>query len=144
MPPSAGKEYTVGASIGTSGTSVVHNANSSDFSDSAATVGTLYYYKIFAYDASHNYAAGVEISATKNANKTIFVNAAANGANDGASWSNAFNDLQLALKPSASVAGDQIVVAQAFINLQLLIEMLLFNWYQRSRSMVVSWVESIH
>ena len=94
--PSAGKEYTVGgALIGTS--RVVHNANSRDFSDSAATAGTLYYYKIFAYDASRNYAAGVEISATKNANKTIFVNDTANGANDGTSWSNAFSDLQLAL-----------------------------------------------
>ncbi len=109
--PSAGKEYTVGgALIGTS--RVVHNANSRDFSDSAATAGTLYYYKIFAYDASRNYAAGVEISATKNANKTIFVNATASGANDGTSWSNAFSDLQSALKaPTGATAGDQIVVA---------------------------------
>ncbi len=109
--PSAGEEYMVGgALIGTS--RVVHNANSFDFSDSAAMAGTLYYYKIFAYDASHNYAAGVEISTTRRSGKTIFVNAAANDANDGTSWSNAFSDLQLALKaPTGATAGDQIVVA---------------------------------
>ena len=114
--PSAGKEYTVGgALIGTS--RVVHNANSLDFSDSAATAGTLYYYKIFAYDASRNYAAGVEISATRRSGKTIFVNATASGANDGTSWSNAFSDLRSVLfessenKVAVADAGDQIVVA---------------------------------
>ncbi len=114
--PSAGEEYIVDASIGTS--RVVYNANSPDFSVRAATAGTLYFYKIFAYDASRNYAAGVEISATKNTNKTIFVNAAggASGSSDGTSWSNAFSDLSSALTSSTATAATsalpvQIVVA---------------------------------
>ena len=112
--PSVGKEYTVGGDIGSS--EVVQSANSSDFGVSAATMGTAYYYKIFAYDASHNYAAGVEIEATRSSDKTIFVNVAASGANDGTSWSNAYSDLRSVLKlPVEGVVattGDKIVVAK--------------------------------
>ncbi len=112
--PSVGKEYTVGGDIGSS--EVVQSANSSDFGVSAATMGTSYYYKIFAYDASHNYAAGVEIEATKSSDKTIFVNAAASGTGDGTSWSNAYSDLRSVLKPPAegvvATTGDKIVVAK--------------------------------
>ncbi len=106
--PSAGEEYTVGGDIG--GSEVVQSANSSDFGVSAATVNTAYYYKIFAYDASHNYAAGVEIEATKSSDKIIFVNAAANGTDDGTSWSNAYSSLNLALTSSAGT--NKIVVAK--------------------------------
>ena len=101
--PSAGVEYTVGGDIG--GSEVVQSANSSDFGVSAATAGTAYYYKIFAYDASHNYAAGVEIEATReSSDKTIFVNAAASGTDDGTSWSNAYSDLVSAL--TSEIADD--------------------------------------
>ncbi len=106
--PSAGEEYTVGGDIGSS--EVVQSANSSDFGVSAATVNTAYYYKIFAYDASHNYAAGVEISATRSSDKTIFVNAAASGTGDGTSWSNAYSSLNSALTSSAVT--NKIVVAK--------------------------------
>ncbi len=107
--PSAGEEYTVGGDIG--GSEVVQSANSSDFGVSAATVNTAYYYKIFAYDASHNYAAGVEIEATReSSDKTIFVNAAASGTGDGTSWSNAYSSLNSALTSSA--ATNKIVVAK--------------------------------
>ncbi len=107
--PSAGVEYTVGGDIGSS--EVVQSANSSDFGVSATTAGTAYYYKIFAYDASHNYAAGVEIEATReSSDKTIFVNAAASGTGDGTSWSNAYSSLNLALTSSAGT--NKIVVAK--------------------------------
>ena len=115
--PSAGTEYTVGGDIG--GSEVVQSANSSDFGVSATTVNTAYYYKIFAYDASHNYAAGVEISATRSSDKIIFVNATASGpsgTDDGTSWSNAYSDLRSVLKPPAegvvATTGDKIVVAK--------------------------------
>ncbi len=106
--PSAGTEYTVGDDIDSS--EVVQSANSSDFGVSTATVGTSYYYKIFAYDASHNYAAGVEIEATRRSGKIIFVNAAASGTGDGTSWSNAYSSLNSAL--TSSVATNKIVVAK--------------------------------
>ena len=138
--PSAGKEYTVGVSIGAS--EVVHDAKSLDFDltdvreqDGEETPYRYkkYYYKIFTYDTSRNYATGVDISAKKNADKIIFVNCdviddnclpraprTADGVGDGTSWSNAFSDLQLALTEAAGtteVAGAteaqpvQIVVA---------------------------------
>ncbi len=107
--PSAGVEYTVGGDIGSS--EVVQSANSSDFGVSATTAGTAYYYKIFAYDASHNYAAGVEIEVTReSSDKTIFVNAAASGTGDGTSWSNAYSSLNSALTSSAGT--NKIVVAK--------------------------------
>ncbi len=122
--PSAGKEYTVGVSIGAS--EVVHDAKSLDFdlTDIREQDGEnipyrykKYYYKIFTYDTNRNYATGFEISATKISDKIIFVNVAASGTGDGTSWSNAYSSLNSALE--SKIADDatetlpvQIVVAK--------------------------------
>ena len=59
--PTTGQNYINADSMGSS--TVVYNSNVSIFSDGGATeASTHYYYKIFAYDASFNYASGVEIS----------------------------------------------------------------------------------
>ena len=59
--PTTGRNYINVDSMGSS--TVVYNSNASIFSDGGATeASTHYYYKIFAYDASFNYASGVEIS----------------------------------------------------------------------------------
>ena len=61
--PTTGQDYAgVNAnSIGSS--TLVYNSNVSIFSDGEATeASTHYYYKLFAYDASFNYASGIEIS----------------------------------------------------------------------------------
>ena len=58
--PTTGQDYTDGDSI--SGSTVVYNSNATAFIDTRAKASTHYYYKLFAYDASFNYASGVEIS----------------------------------------------------------------------------------
>ena len=58
--PTTGQDYTDGDLIG--GSTVVYNSNATAFIDTGAETSTHYYYKIFAYDASFNYASGVEIS----------------------------------------------------------------------------------
>ncbi len=58
--PTTGQDYASGVSIGAS--SVVYNSSETTFIDSEATASTHYFYKLFAYDMSFNYASGVEIS----------------------------------------------------------------------------------
>ena len=58
--PTTGRNYINADSMGSS--SVVYNSNATAFLDTGARASTHYYYKIFAYDASFNYASGVEIS----------------------------------------------------------------------------------
>ncbi len=58
--PTTGQDYASGVSIGAS--SVVYNSSETTFIDSGATDSTHYFYKLFAYDMSFNYASGVEIS----------------------------------------------------------------------------------
>ena len=58
--PTTGRNYINVDSMGSS--SVVYNSNATAFLDTGVGASTHYYYKIFAYDASFNYASGVEIS----------------------------------------------------------------------------------
>ncbi len=58
--PTTGQDYASGVSIGAS--SVVYNSSETTFIDSGATDSTHYFYKLFAYGMSFNYASGVEIS----------------------------------------------------------------------------------
>ncbi len=58
--PATGRDYASGGSIGSS--QVVYNATASNFMDTQITAGVTYFYKLFAYDASFNYALGIEIS----------------------------------------------------------------------------------
>ena len=58
--PTTGQIYASGVSIGAS--SVVYNSSETTFIDSGAIGSTHYFYKLFAYDMSFNYASGVEIS----------------------------------------------------------------------------------
>ena len=58
--PTTGRDYASGDSIGSS--TVVYNATASSFADAQITAGVAYFYKLFAYDASFNYASGAEIS----------------------------------------------------------------------------------
>ncbi len=58
--PTTGQDYASGVSIGAS--SVVYSSSETTFIDSGITASTHYFYKLFAYDMSFNYASGVEIS----------------------------------------------------------------------------------
>jgi hypothetical protein len=69
-----------------------------------------YYYRVFAFDASTNYASGADVSALTPKADKIFVDADATGGNTGLSWANAFTSLQTAL--TNWVDGKQIWVAE--------------------------------
>ena len=57
--PTTGRDYVSGDSIG--GSEVIYNAALSSFTDIETTEDVIYFYKIFAYDMSFNYASGVEL-----------------------------------------------------------------------------------
>ena len=57
--PQTGRDYASSGSIGSS--QVVYNAALSSFTDTEITAGITYFYKIFAYDVSFNYASGVQL-----------------------------------------------------------------------------------
>ena len=58
--PATGRDYASGTSIGSS--SVVYNGDLETLTITDNTANVIYYYKIFAYDTSFNYASGVELS----------------------------------------------------------------------------------
>ncbi len=58
--PITGQDHTLNSLIDSS--MVVHNSKSEVFIDSDLIVNTNYFYKVFSYDANFNYASGVEIS----------------------------------------------------------------------------------
>ena len=63
--PATGRDYASGTSIGSS--QVVYNGNLETLTITDNTANVIYYYKIFAYDTSFNYASGVELSGRRNA-----------------------------------------------------------------------------
>ena len=63
--PASGQNYSLGQSLGAS--SVVYVGAATSYADTTLSNGTTYYYKIFAYDASRNYAAGVAGNGTPSA-----------------------------------------------------------------------------
>jgi len=60
--PAKGANCAVGAALG--GGSVVYVGTGTSFTDSGLTNGTTYYYSVYSFDASHNYAAAVVDYAT--------------------------------------------------------------------------------
>jgi len=74
------------------------------------SVNTTYYYRVTAYEFADNGAWHHSTpSFTTQGNRTLMVNAAATGANNGQSWADAYTSLQPAL--DAAINGDQIWVA---------------------------------
>ncbi len=57
--PTTGRDYASGDSIGSS--QMVDSAALSSFTDTDITAGITYFYKLFAYDVSFNYASGVQL-----------------------------------------------------------------------------------
>ena len=57
--PARGRNYAGVTLIGSS--RMMYNAASSSFTDTEITEGVTYFYKIFSYDTSFNYASGVEL-----------------------------------------------------------------------------------
>ena len=63
--PQTGTNYPVGNTIGGPGTgTVIVNGSTTSFAHSGLSSNTTYYYKIWSYDAAHNYSSGLTANAT--------------------------------------------------------------------------------
>ncbi len=89
--PATGQDYAGVDSIG--GSKIMSNAKILSFTDTEITEGATYFYKIFAYDTSFNYASGVQLegdtASPKNVINSRFLNLDSNGIT--IAWSNPTN-----------------------------------------------------